>query len=511
METLGQNTEILGQNVETLMKIFLALPFVAFALSFLIRHVVFGFLVGLFELALSTYFVLHLVSHGPFSFSIPIAPEIGLTLTCLFDGLNALLIWLTSFLFTLVFLYAIVEKKEFKDVYHSLFLLLFALLNPAFLTTNLLAFYFFFDATLIPMFLIIGIWGTGRKIYSAFKFLLFTFAGSILFLVSVVVLGVETLRQTGKLSFELSDVVSVAGEIGGLKKVLLFLGFFLAFAVKIPLVPLHVWLPDAHTEAPTGGSVILAGILLKLGSYAFLRFAVPVFPDVIREWWYIIGIVAVVGVVAGGFLALAQVDIKRLIAYSSVSHMGYVMLGSVALAEGRFVELALEGAILQMINHGIATGALFFCVGMIYERAHTRMIDDFSGVAKVMPRLAVLFMIFTLSSIGFPSTGGFIGELFVVLGAIKANIWLAVATAFGAVLSAGYMLRLVLKVFFGEKAKTEAVKHLYDIGALELITLLCLAVFVFAIGLAPSPFLKVISTGVDFIQNAITGNHTALF
>ena len=474
-------------------KLTLLFPFAGALVSLFIRSIWVGVVSSALAL-LSSLFI-----NVGYSESIKIAEKIGFSLSLYVDGLNIYLVVLTTGLFFLVFLYGLVEKRERKDEYTFLFLLLEALVLPAFLTKNLLAFYFFFDATLIPMFFIIGIWGTGRRIYSAYKFLLFTFFGSIFFLISVIFLAKEYYAHTGNISFELESFIGVSKGLTFHTKVLLFLGFFLAFAVKMPLIPFHVWLPDAHTEAPTGGSVILAGILLKLGSYAFLRFAVPVFPDVVSRYWVEIGWIAVLGIILGGILALAQKDIKRLIAYSSVSHMGYVMLGSVAFAGGKITYEGLQGAVLQMINHGIATGALFFIVGMIYERTHSRMIADYGGIAGRVPFFTLFFIIFTLSSIGFPSTGGFIGELLVILGAIKSHVVLGILTASGAILSAGYMLYLILRVFFGPEKNTEVVKSLSDIRPIEVITLLPLAIFVFVIGIFPGAFMQIIKGGIQFI------------
>lgn len=431
--------------------------------------------------------------------SIVLSEYLGFKISLYVDGLNILLIILTTGLFLLVFLYSLVEKRIRKDEYTFLFLLLEFLIIPTFITKNVLAFYFFFDAILIPMFFIIGIWGTGRKIYSAYKFVIFTFFGSVFFLVSVIYIASLVYRETGKLSFELEDFISVVKDLGETEKLILFLGFFIAFAVKIPLVPVHVWLPDAHTEAPTGGSVILAGILLKIGSYAFLRFAIPIFPDVVRDYSFYIAIISVLGIVYGAFLALAQKDIKRLIAYSSVSHMGYVMLGSVALFGNKITYEGLQGAVLQMVNHGVATGALFFLIGMIYERTHSRMIDDYSGIAKKVPLLTTFFIIFSLSSIGFPSTGGFIGELLVILGAMKYNLAFGIITATGAILSAGYMLYLILRVFFGELRKSELMEELNDIKGIEVLISVILSIFVFLIGIFPSPFMEIIKGGIDFV------------
>lgn len=474
-------------------KITILLPFLGVIASLFIRTPITGVIFS--SLTLLSSLLIPIGYEG----KITLSEKLGFEISLYVDGLNILLVVLTTGLFFLVFLYSLAEKRERKDEYMFLFLLLEALIIPAFLTKNVLAFYFFFDATLIPMFFIIGIWGTGRKIYSAYKFVLFTFFGSIFFLVATIYIAKLVYTETGKISFELEDFINITKNLDKLEKLALFLGFFLAFAVKIPLVPLHVWLPDAHTEAPTGGSVILAGILLKLGSYAFLRFAVPLFPDVVEDYSSIIALISIIGITYGAFLALAQKDIKRLIAYSSVSHMGYVMLGSVAFAEGKITYEGLQGAVLQMVNHGIATGALFFLVGMIYERTHTRMLEDYSGIAKKLPLFTAMFFIFTLSSIGFPSTGGFVGELLVIIGAIKYNPIFGIITASGAILSAGYMLYLVLRVFFGELKKSEIIEELEDIKGIEVLVLSALAIFVFLIGIFPKPAMEIIKGGIYFV------------
>ncbi len=480
-------------------KLTLLLPFVGTITSLFLRNIFVGLSFSLATLISSLFIPIG------YTDKIILSEQVGLSISLHIDGLNLPLIILTTGLFFLVFLYATVEKRERKDEYIFLFLLLEAFVIPTFLTQNLLIFYFFFDAILIPMFFIIGIWGTGKKVYSAYKFVLFTFFGGVFLLICIIYIGKEVFAESGKLSFELEDFVEVCRKFDYNTKILLFLGFFLAFAVKIPLIPLHVWLPDAHTEAPTGGSVILAGILLKIGSYAFLRFAIPLFPDIVKDYYLYISYLSVIGIIFGAILALSQNDIKRLIAYSSVSHMGYVMLGSVAFSslDNRLVYEGLQGAILQMINHGIATGALFFLVGMLYERTHTRMISDYSGIASRVPILTFFFMIFTLSSIGFPSTGGFIGEILVILGAIKSNVVVGIITAAGAILSAGYMLYLILRVFFGEYRENKATEHLDDIKIIEIITLIPLAIFVFLIGIYPKPLMGIISNGIEFIWRSL--------
>lgn len=454
-----------------------------------------------FELILTVQLALAVKAQGKIEKTIFWFPEYGLSLKLFADGLSVLLIALTALLTLLVLIHAYFEKRErgYDKEYFLCYLALEGVLQGAFLTTNLLGFYIFFDAMLIPMFLIIGVWGSGRRVYSAFKFSLFTFFGSVFFLLAVIVLGFLHKAQFGFVSFNLTDILKV--EIPPNFVPWLFAAFIISFAIKIPLIPVHVWLPDAHTEAPTGGSVILAGILLKVGSYAFLRFAIPIFWDVINKLWYFLGWIAVVSVIAGALLALVQPDLKRLVAYSSISHMGYVMLGAFAASEGSLTTYGLSGSILHMVNHGVATGALFFLVGMLYERKHTRMIDDYGGVAKVAPIYTALFFTAALSSIGLPSTGGFIGEILVVLGAFKASKLLAALCASGMILSAGYMLWAMMRVFFGTLSSKNA--DIEDAKPYELLVMLPLVALIFSIGIYPKPFLEIIDGGVRFILDAI--------
>ena len=460
-------------------------PFVSFLLSFTRMWRLFSVLGTLISFIVSIPLL-----KGPVKKTITLSETVGFKINLLSDGLSSLMIFLTTFLTFLVVIHALGEDRERKKEYVLCYLFLEGVLVWAFSTTNLLGFYFFFDAMLIPMFIIIGVWGSGRRVYSAFKFAIFTFSGSIFFLVAVVYLGFEHYQNFALLSFDIENIRKVIPLIPERISFLLFLAFLLAFFVKVPIVPLHVWLPDAHTEAPTGGSVILAGVLLKLGSYAFLRFAIPLFPQFIIEHWMELSILAVVSIIFGAFLALSQKDMKRLIAYSSVSHMGYVMLGMFVLNKGILTVEGLSGAILQMINHGLATGMLFFIIGMLYSRKHTRLISDYGGIAPYIPYLTFFFFVSALSSIGFPSTGGFVGELLIILGALKGYKLFGVLCATGVILSAGYLLWAGGRMFFGPVKEKN--RDITDIKLYEFVVLLPITILIFWIGIYPKTFLDII-------------------
>ncbi|MFQ5458198.1 MAG: NuoM family protein, partial [Myxococcota bacterium] len=346
-------------------------------------------------------------------------------------------------------------------------------------------FYIFWEAMLVPMYLIIGVWGGPRRIYAAVKFFLYTLVGSLLMLVAMIYLYILHHDQFGTWTFDLLalyDVLVPVGEGWMGPQTLLFLAFGVAFAVKVPLWPFHTWLPDAHVEAPTAGSVILAAILLKMGTYGFLRFSLPLFPDatlVLLPWIFAL---AVIGIIYGALVAMVQADVKKLVAYSSVSHLGFVMLGMFALnLQG------LQGGILQMVNHGLSTGALFLLVGMVYERRHTRMIAELGGLAKPLPIYAAFFLIVTLSSIGLPGLNGFVGEFLILLGAFKASPWAAVLAATGVILAAVYMLWMVQRVFFGPCDRDEN-RALVDLGLREIAVLALIVLPIVWIGVHPGTF-----------------------
>jgi NADH-quinone oxidoreductase subunit M len=344
-----------------------------------------------------------------------------------------------------------------------------------FCSLDFFLFYLFWEAMLIPMFLLIGVWGGPRRVYAATKFFLYTLVGSLLMLVGIIVLY----KQAG--TFNILDMMAHAYPYK--LQLMLFWAFFAAFAVKVPMFPVHTWLPDAHTEAPTAGSVILAAILIKMGAYGFLRFSLPLFPDAAKAMMPVMLGLSIVAIIYGGLICLAQTDLKRLIAYSSVSHMGFVTLGIFALnAQG------VEGGILQMINHGIITGALFLCVGVIYDRTHSREIADYGGLATPLPVYAGFFMVFTLASIGLPGMNGFIGEFLIILGGFAASKIVGVLAATGIIIGAAYMLWLYQKVFFMET--NEKVAGLSDMNMREILTLAPLVILVFWIGVYPDTFIS---------------------
>ncbi len=345
-------------------------------------------------------------------------------------------------------------------------------------------FYVFFEATLIPMYIIIGVWGGPNRVYAAFKFFLYTLLGSLLMLIALIYL----FFQSG-FSFSLLDWHEL--KITLTAQTWLFLAFLVAFAVKVPMWPVHTWLPDAHVEAPTGGSVVLAAIMLKLGAYGFLRFSLPIAPDASRELAWLMIALSLIAVVYIGFVALVQTDMKKLIAYSSISHMGFVTLGFFI-----FNPLGVEGALVQMISHGFVSGAMFLCVGVLYDRMHSRQIADYGGVVNTMPKFAAFFMLFAMANAGLPATSGFVGEFMVILGAVKYNFWIGFAAATTLILGAAYTLWMVKRVVFGAVASPH-VAELSDIDAREFAILGALALSVMAMGLYPFPFTEVMHASVD--------------
>jgi len=405
------------------------------------------------------------------------------------DGISLFLVLLTTFSCMVVYLstWTAIEKhvKEFNI---SLLILQTAMIG-VFCALDFVLFYIFWELMLIPMYLLIGVWGGARRIYATIKFFIYTMAGSVLMLLAILVLYIEHHAQTGVYSFEILQYHGMI--LNPVPQFWLFLAFFIAFAIKVPVWPFHTWLPDAHVEAPTAGSVILAGIMLKMGTYGFLRFAMPIFPEAAHAavWW--ISGIALVGIIYGALVAMVQEDVKKLVAYSSVSHLGYVVLGSFA-----FTVHGIEGSILQMINHGISTGALFLIVGIIYERRHTRLISEFGGLARVMPMFAVVFMIVTLSSIALPGTNGFVGEFLILLGVFEANVFYAVLATTGVIFGAVYMLWMFQRVMFGE-VTNEKNKNLPDLTCREWAYMLPMIVVIFWLGVYPNPVLKRMEASVE--------------
>jgi NADH-quinone oxidoreductase subunit M len=400
------------------------------------------------------------------------------------DGISVLFVLLNSFITVLVVIagWTVIESRIGQ--YNAAFLILSGLLNGVFAALDAVLFYVFFEATLIPMFIIIGVWGGPNRVYAAVKFFLYTLFGSLLMLVALLYLY----SKSGG-SFAILDWHKLPLPLA--TQIILFFGFLFAFAVKVPMWPVHTWLPDAHTEAPTGGSVVLAAILLKLGAYGLVRFSLPILPDASRELaWLMIGL-SLIAVAYIGLVALVQTDMKKLIAYSSISHMGFVTLGFFI-----FNAYGVEGGLVQMISHGFVSAALFLCVGVMYDRMHTRMIADYGGVVNTMPKFAALMMLFAMANSGLPATSGFVGEFMVIMGAMKASFWLAFVAATTLVFGAAYTLWMYKRVIFGEVAN-DHVRALQDLNAREFLVLGLLAVAVLAMGVYPLPFFDVMHSSVN--------------
>jgi len=399
------------------------------------------------------------------------------------DGISVWFVLLTAFITIIVVVAAWEVITERVAQYLGAFLILSGLMVGVFSAADGLLFYVFFEATLIPMYIIIGIWGGPRRVYAAFKFFLYTLAGSLLMLVALIYLY----YKSGG-SFDIATWHKL--PLGMHAQALLFFAFFAAFSVKVPMWPVHTWLPDAHVEAPTGGSVVLAAIMLKLGAYGFLRFSMPIAPDASREYaWFIIAL-SLIAVVYIGLVALVQQDMKKLVAYSSIAHMGFVTLGFFI-----FNELGVSGGLVQMISHGFVSGAMFLAIGVLYDRVHSREIATYGGVVNVMPKFAAFALFFTMANCGLPGTGGFVGEWMVILGTVKANFWLAAIAATALIFGAAYSLWMYKRVYFGE-ITNEHVRELTDINAREFGIMAVLAIATLWMGVYPKPFTDVMHTSV---------------
>jgi len=424
------------------------------------------------------------------------------------DGISLPLIILTTFITIPVVIAAWTVIESRPAQYYAAFLIMEGLMIGVFSALDGLLFYFFWEAMLIPMFLIIGVWGGPRRVYATLKFFLYTFFGSVFMLVALIYM----LLKTGDFSIAAFQNLPLTA----VEQRYIFIAFLLAFAVKIPMVPVHTWLPDAHVEAPTGGSVILAAIMLKMGGYGFLRFSLPITPDASRELdWLLIGL-SLIAVVYIGFVALVQTDMKKLIAYSSIAHMGFVTLGSflvydIVKATGSVngAGMGIDGAIVQMVSHGLISGALFLCVGVMYDRVHSREISAYGGVINTMPKFAAFMVLFALANAGLPGTSGFVGEFLVIISSFKANFWYAFLGGMTLILGAAYTLWLVKRVIFGAVANHH-VAELTDLNAREFIVLGMLAIAVLVMGLWPAPLLEVTQATVQHLVQQIAASKLPL-
>ena len=413
------------------------------------------------------------------------------------DGISLPLIVLTAFMTATVVIagWTVIETRPAQ--YYAAFLIMEGLMIGVFAATDALLFYFFWEAMLIPMFLIIGIWGGPRRVYATIKFFLYTFLGSVFMLAALIYMYVK-----GG-SYSIASLQ--AQPLTLIEQRWIFLAFLLAFAVKVPMFPVHTWLPDAHVEAPTGGSVILAAIMLKMGGYGFLRFSLPITPDASRELDLLVIALSLIAVIYIGFVALVQQDMKKLIAYSSIAHMGFVTLGAFVIYEivrhtgsARGAGMGLDGAMVQMVSHGLISGALFLCVGVLYDRVHSRQIADYGGVVNSMPAFAAFMVLFALANTGLPGTSGFVGEFLVIIASFGASFWYALLAAVTLVLGAAYTLWLVKRVIFGPVASPR-VAALQDLNGREYVVLTALALAVLAVGVWPEPLLKVMQPTVQHL------------
>jgi len=420
-------------------------------------------------------------------------PSIGAGYVLGIDGISFLLIMLTTLLGAISILSSWEAIQDRAKEYYAWFLVLQTGMLGVFMANDFFLFFVFWEAMLVPMYLLIGIWGGPRKLYAAIKFFLYTLFGSVLMLLGIIFLYFHHHTLTGVYTFSLTELYATAPKIAGPAAVWLFFAFFLGFAIKVPMFPFHTWLPDAHVEAPTAGSVILAGVLLKMGTYGFLRFSLPFFPAVAMTTWVrsLVITLSLIGIIYGALVSLVQKDMKKLVAYSSVSHLGFCTLGIFALSP-----LGLSGSVIQQINHGISTGALFLIVGILYERRHTREITEYGGISNIMPIYATVALIMFMSSMGLPLLNGFVGEFTILQGTFMENKWWAAWAAPGVILAAAYLLWLYQRVFFGKNENPKNAK-LLDLSAREMATFVPLVVLAFAIGIYPKPLFQILEVPVN--------------
>ena len=424
-------------------------------------------------------------------------PALNLNYALGVDGISVLFIILNAFITLMVVLagWEVIQKRPAQ--YMAAFLIMSGLINGAFAAQDAILFYTFFEGMLIPLYLIIGMWGGQRRMYAAMKLFLYTLLGSLLMLVALIYLS-----NQANGSFAIADLQAIKHIPLGVQQ-LLFIAFFLSFAVKVPMFPVHTWLPDAHVEAPTGGSMVLAAITLKVGAYGFLRFILPILPDASHYFAPVVIALSLIAVVYIGLVALVQTDMKKLVAYSSISHMGFVTLGFfLFMQNGQPESWAFKGAIMQMISHGFVSAAMFMCIGVMYDRLHTRNIADYGGVVNVMPKFAALMMLFGMANAGLPATSGFVGEFMVIVGATHYSLWIGAIAATTLIWGASYTLWMYKRVIFGEIHNPE-VKNMKDINAREFAILAILAVAVLGMGVLPEPFIAVIHQAADNLMAQI--------
>ena len=487
-----------------LLTLILLLPFVGGLLLLLInkskenliRYFGLGISVLAFILSLFLYFGFDL-SKADFQFTYKFSwiPNLNVSYHVGIDGISLLLILLTTFItpLTLISSWSSIQKKV-KEFTFFMLMLEVGMLG-VFMSLDLFLFYVFWEVMLIPMYFIIGIWGGDRRIYASVKFFIYTMFGSLLMLVAIIWLAVYASGPLGHFSTDLVELYSVGPTVPRTIQLYMFLAFAFSFAIKVPLFPLHTWLPDAHVQAPTAGSVILAAVLLKMGTYGLIRFCLPLFPQAAVYFAPAISVLAVIGIIYGALVAMVQTDMKKLVAYSSVAHLGFVVLGIFAMTAE-----SMQGAVIQMVNHGLSTGALFLLVGVLYERTHTRAIAEYGGIAKLVPIYAVALMIASLSSIGLPGLNGFVGEFLILLGSFKSPVlgswWFTVFAASGVIFAAIYLLWMYQRVVFGEVTNPK-LNDLKDMNKREILVMVPIFIFIVWIGIYPGTFLKVSAKSVN--------------